>query len=271
MIRETLSSHHGQGSDFNGSASGNYVAIIIPATSSSKSRDHFGWTPPFEQAQDQESDSFDVLAPKKTGSTQTNNWTVSSDKDSTGFSKEGSFSKDTPWAQPDHGFAQFSTEESLKSTDQNDGWLSRRFDQHSSAHDWSRGFGSSQRKDPVRSAYEGYGQSKEDSGSFGAFNRQPFGAFSQSDEGNSDGAMRMPSAVSKTSLSDWSSESLRSQSEQQQLQMQPSIAETYDQLPTAARPFVRSSARDQSDSTQRQAPSAPAVLPFPQRPGSLFQ
>ncbi len=269
MIRDTLSKHRAVGSDFNGAMSGNFVTIVVPTTTS-KTHDRFGWTAPFEVSQDEESDSTLDLSPaKKSGSTLTNSgtWSVSTEKDSS-FSKESIWAKDMPWAQPEHGVARFGLEESLKSSDQNDGWLSRKLDHHSPGQDWSREFSSSRSKDPMRSGYEGYGQSREDY--YSAYNRQPFfGAFSQSEDGAGD-AMRMPGAVSKTALNDWSTETLRNQSEQQ-LQMQPSIAESFDQLPTVGHPSGRSSNRDQTYSEQQPAPSAPANLPFPTRPGSLFQ
>ncbi len=269
-IRETLSKHHVEASDFNGTASGTYVTIVLPAATSAKSHDHFGWTAPFEQPQEQESDSSaDLLSDKKSSpSTHTNSWSTSSTD--TSSSKEGSWTKDAAWSQADPGLARFSVEEALKSSDLGEGWASRHFDRHSPGEEWSRGFGSHESKDPVRSGYEGYTQTKED---FGAFYNQPFGASSQSDQGGGDDAARIPGASSKSSLSDWSTEGLRDRSEQQ-LPMQPSIAEMFDQLPqlpTAAHPFMRSSSRDQTISAPHQSPSAPVNLPFPQRPGSLFQ
>ena len=98
MIRETLARHHTEGSDFNGAASGNYVGIVIPATTA-KSHDHFGWTAPFEHSEDEESDSsFDLFPARKSSSaaTNSNNWSISADKDSGFIAKDGIWAKDTP-------------------------------------------------------------------------------------------------------------------------------------------------------------------------------
>ena len=113
---------------------------------------------------------------------------------------------------------------------------------------------------------------KED---FSTFYQQPIGGFQQDNPLNTLNPLGPTDPLHRSAYSteesrnDWPDESLRGQSEQQVL-MQPSLAHAWDVLPSSAHP-QRPASREQTFSAPSRAPSAPAVLPFPKRPGDLFQ
>lgn len=264
-IRETLSKHHTEASDFTYVPS---ATIVIPTP---KSRDHFGWTAPFDEDQDQNKDDpsasgLDLFSPR-TGPTHTNTSTISNDKDSD-FSKDSSFSKDGNWSRSDREMMRFGADTFEKDAERGEDRFSNRFEEKP-ATDWLRSLESHAPKTRERSRETAMEPGREDFGA-GSFYQQPLGGQSQLNPFATPDPLHSSAYAPTTSGNDWVSDSMRGPS-QDQVQAQPSLAHAWDQLPTPAHPVMSTAQRDQNYSVQTQAPSRPVTLPFPKRPGDLFQ
>jgi hypothetical protein len=285
-FREALS-HHGEGSDFGGTASG--TTIIIPAT---KSLQHFGWTAPFEKSRDQNQDDRDAdrdpdrdadndgfgpdpLASGKT-STPTNSWSATTDHDS-------AFSMDGEWQRADRLLSEFGAGSTQKngqrgddrfSNDRNDSrferpkdsWLTGHFDRAGEAG-WFHDSESRARKEMDRMRQ---GEPLAEKDGFSGFYRQPFAGFSRPDTADSADPFHSSAFSTGISTPDWRDGHTQSQIDEAQMVAAPSIPQPWEQLPTAVQP-QRPVSHDQPFSAVSRAPVAPAVLAFPHRPGDLFQ
>lgn len=262
-IRETLSKHQAEISDFTYVPS---ATIVIPAQ---KSRNHFGWSAPFQedQEQDDRSSVLDLFAPR-TGAAHTNSSAMSNDKDKdSDFTKDSAFSKDGNWSQSDRETARFGADTLGKDGGRGEDRLSNRFEEKP-ATDWFRSLESSGTKRRERSREAAMEPGKEDFGS-GAFYQQPLGGLSQLNPYAPPDPLHSSAYAPVNSGSDWLSDSMREPSQNQGL-AQPSLAHAWDEIPTAAHPLPATS-REQTFSAPAQAPSRPVRLPFPKRPGDLFQ
>jgi hypothetical protein len=231
------------------------TTIIIPAQ---KSRDHFGWTAPFQENEDQNDRSgLDLFAPKKVN-VPTNNWNISNDKDS-------SFSKDENWTRSESEFSRSASGMMEREGDRSEDRLGSRFSDHSSSPAWIRTLDRGSK--PWDGARQTAGAS--DNEDFRTLYQQQTSGFSQPNTLGSTDPLRGSPFASGSSRNDLPDESLRGQSEQQVV-MQPSLVHAWDTLPSAAHP-QRPRATTQPYVTQSRSPSTPAVLSFPKRPGDLFQ
>jgi hypothetical protein len=261
-FKESLSRHHAEGSDFT-TTSGSAVTIIIPVT---KSRDHFGWTPPFEQGQDQDADSgLDLFAPRKPAAAHTNSWNVSKDSD-TGFSRDRTWNKEGNWMQPNEGISRLGVDTMLRPGEHGEDWLAQRFEKHTTS-DWIKGMDTHEPKEYERMRKEGFAPSKED---FSTFYNSPYGSSQQTDLGAAEDLSRSPGASSGLLGKAWPDDNLHSQSDQQ-VMMQPTMAQAWEDPSIPSHPMRNSSSRDQTFAAPSRAPNAPAILTFPKKPGDLFQ
>ncbi len=175
-LRDSLSKHQPQGTDFSYAPS---ATIIIP---SQKSREHFGWTPPFEE--DQEKDDrpgLDLFSPR-TEPGRTNASGISNNKESDD-SKDPYLTKDGGWQQSDRGVSRFGSDMLQKDGDRSDDRLGSRFEDRN-ASDWFRSFESRTPKSQERMRDVALERGtlerrKEDSFSgkedFSSFYQQPYG------------------------------------------------------------------------------------------------
>jgi hypothetical protein len=251
-INVSFSRHHANNADESYSPT---TTIIIPAQ---KSRDRFGWTAPFEDARDQDERSgLDLFAPKKV-SAETKSGSISNDKDA-GSSKDGD------WTESDPDHSRIGTDAMQKDGERGEDRLVSRLDSRGTP-DWFRIFDSHAPAAPERMHPAPLAPGKED---FGAMNKQTIDGFSQPNPLGSADPLHSSAYPSGNLGNDLRDESLRGQSEEQVL-MQPSMVHAWDVMPSAAHP-QRPLVREQPYSAPSRAPSAPAVLGFPKRPGALFQ
>jgi hypothetical protein len=262
-IRESLSKHEVQGSDFSYVPS---ATIVIPAP---KSRDHFGWTAPFQenQEQDDQSPGLDLFSPR-TASTHTNSSGMSNDKNPD-FYKDSAFSKDGNWVKSDRDTTRFGADTLVKDGGRGEDRLSNRFEEkEKTAADWFRSLESFGPKSRERTRETAMEPRKEDFGS-SDFYHQPLGGLTQPNPYAPTDPLHASAYAPVNSGSDWLSDSMRGQS-QDQVQAQPLLARPWEEIPTVAHPLPPTHS-EQNFSVQTQAPSRPVRLDFPKRPGDLFQ
>jgi hypothetical protein len=193
---------------------------------------------------------------------------MSNDKDKdSDFTKDSAFSKDGNWSRSDRDTARFGADTLNKNGGRGEDRLSDRFEEKTTK-DWFRSLESSGAKSRERSRETRMDQGKEDFGS-GAYYQQPLGGLPQLNPFPPADPLHSSAYAPVNSGSDWLSDRMRGQSQDRVL-AQPSLARDWEEIPTAAHPLPPTH-NEQTFSAPTQAPSRPATLPFPKRPGDLFQ
>jgi hypothetical protein len=254
FIRATLAEHRNQGGDMSGPLQ---PTFIIPLQ---KSQNRFGWKAPFEEDADQDdSDGLDLFAPKK-ASTQS--------KSANSSDTESDLSKDASWTRSGRDLSQLGTD----ALNSKDGGMDRERQggglDNQGVSDWfheleSHAKPNSERMQPaaLTPAREG----KED-----LFYQQSYSDLSQPDPLSTMDPLHSSAYVVAKPPRDSLDESLGGPTLQQAMSP-PSIPRAWEELPTAPRPQRPAAPRASFFSAPSRAPSAPAVLAFPKRPGDLFQ
>ncbi len=271
------------------------ATVIIPLQ---KPRNRFGWTAPFEDSRDQDDRSgLDLFAPRKSptqaksssGSKEKNSRgsddkdsrdpnnkdsRVSDDKDSdlTGDTdssdsddKDSVIFKGGNGTDSDFGRSRFGMDGNQKDTDRGEKRFSSRFEDRV-ASDWSARFDSHGATGSERVREGAFATEGED---FSTLYQRSLGGLSQSSPLGPTDPLHSSAYSFGDSGNEMPAKSLRGQTEQEAL-MQPSMVHAWDALPSAASP-LQSFVPEPSFSAPTFAPSAPAVLGFPKRPGDLFQ
>jgi hypothetical protein len=258
-IKDSLSRHQtpGADSDFVPAPA---ATIILPAQ---KKSDHFGWTAPFEEPPDQADrtnpSELDLFASKK-ATVHTNSWSRSTDSDS-------AFSKGDTWIRSDRDHSRFGTDSTQKDDGMAEDRLGGRFDERGGS-DWLHALDNYHRpKEAERTHQESRSHGKEDFA--GSFYQQSIGGFSQLNPLGQPDPLHSSAYSSVAPVKAWPDESLGGQNDQQAL-TQPTMPRPFDELPTATHP-QRPLVREQPYSSGSRVQAAPINLPFPKRPGDLFQ
>jgi hypothetical protein len=277
-VRQSAFASHKLPQSFDG---GTGMTIIVPLP---KPQDRFGWKAPFGADSDQEdSAGLDLFAPKKPSALNKN--PAKPPEVDLDLSNDEHFSMREQW-RVEHNLSRLG----MSGLDDDNGEDSLRPGgrlANSGVSDWFRSMGSHEKQSANHMHAEIAPPGRDGKQDPTAFYQQPFHDFSLPDPLRSSDPLHVSaySSTSPNSAHDLNDRTILEQrrlldrrmldqglsdGNDSQAQLDTSLPRAWDSLPTigSAR---RPAARAETFSAPSRAPSAPAVLAFPRRPGDLFQ